>query len=156
MLMRQFEGGLVTDVSTTADVEVGSRRMYKHPTYGWQELLYIRNGEASSSLTAGLAVMLEASVAASVLDGNIAGTSTSNARFLGVAMHTIAAGSYGWILRRGFGLIASNGSTTANTAQKCVASGQFADGTIGTDDLPVFAIAANAIAGSTSLAYVNP
>lgn len=139
-IFSDYIGQPITVTQTTPEVEVGSRARYQHPDYGWQEWLYIRNGEASSSLTAGLGVMLEASVAAGVFDGNISGAATSNARMLGVAQHTIAAGSYGWILRNGFGLIQSNGTQTVNTPQKTAASGQFTDGTIGTDEMCVFAI----------------
>lgn len=155
-IVRDYNGQGITVVQTTPDVEVGSRRMYLHPTYGWQEWIYIRNGEASSSLTAGLGVMLEASVAAGILDGNISGTGTANCRFLGVAQHTIVAASYGWILRKGFGLSQSNGTQTVNTAQKPAANGQFTDGTIGTDDMCVFAIGDDGGVASTNvLSYIS-
>jgi hypothetical protein len=65
-----------------------------------------------------------------------------------VAQWAIANGSNGFVLCDGMGLGQSDGSTTADTAQKAVANGQFSDGTIGTDELPVYAMATEDPAGA--------
>lgn len=147
-IIRDYNGQGITVVQTTPDVEIGSRRMYLHPTYGWQEWIYIKNGRGSS-LTAGLGVMHKAS--ATDCTGDVSGAATPSCRMLGVAQHTIADGSYGWILRNGLGLIQSNGTQTVNTAQKTAASGQFTDGTIGTDEMCVFAIGDDGGVASTNV-----
>jgi hypothetical protein len=147
-LIRQFEGQGITVTATSPDVEIGSRRMYQHPTYGWQEWVYVQNGNASS-LTAGLGVMQKSSAVTNI--GDLSGAATPNCRMLGVAQHTIAAASYGWILRNGLGLTQSNGTQTVNTAQKTAASGQFTDGTIGSDEMCVFAIGDDGGVASTNV-----
>ena len=147
-IVRDYNGQGITITQATPDVEVGSRRMYLHPTYGWQEWIYIQNGNAAS-LTAGLGVMVKASATSNV--GDISGAATPNCRMLGVAQHTIAASYYGWILRNGLGLSQSNGTQTVNTAQKTAANGQFTDGTIGTDEMCVFAIGDDGGVASTNV-----
>lgn len=143
----------ITDTSTSAQYELGTLREYLSPTYSWQIWRYVLNGEAVTSLTAGLGVVIKSG--ATNQTGVISGAGAASSRFLGVAQHTIAAGSYGWVLCEGYGLIQSNGSTTAVTGQKPVAAGQWADGVVGTDDMPVCGIAANAVAGTNSLAAIH-
>ena len=50
---------------------------------------------------------------------------------LGVANHTIASGSYGWVIRRGCCEVLADGSATAGVDQMCVASGRVSDMTSG-------------------------
>tara|TARA_R110000751_G_scaffold4582_3_gene22260 strand:+ start:475 stop:978 length:504 start_codon:yes stop_codon:yes gene_type:complete len=50
---------------------------------------------------------------------------------LGVADHTIAAASYGWIIRRGCCEVLADGSATQGVDQMCVASGRVSDMTAG-------------------------
>ena len=50
---------------------------------------------------------------------------------LGVANHTIAASSYGWIIRRGCCEVLADGSATQGVDQMCVASGRVSDMTTG-------------------------
>lgn len=143
----------ITDTSTTAQYELGTLREYLSPTYSWQIWRYVLNGEAVTALSAGLGVVIKSG--ATNQTGVISGAGAPSSRFLGVAQHTIAAGSYGWILCEGYGLIQSNGTTTAVTGQKPAANGEWTDGVVGTDDMPVCAIAANAVGGSDSLAAVH-
>lgn len=131
-------GDAITDVSTSASCPVGSLREYVHPTYGPGVWRYVLNGEAVTAFAAGLGVMIKDSTITG--SGVISGAAAPNCRMLGVAQHAIVKGSYGWILKSGFGLIQSNATQTVNTAQKCAAAGQFTDGTIGNDEMGVFAI----------------
>jgi hypothetical protein len=131
-------GDAITDVSTSASAPVGTLRDYVHPTYGPGVWRYVLNGEAANAFAAGLGVMAKDSVITGA--GVISGAATPNCRMLGVAQHAIVKGSYGWILKSGFGLIQSNATQTINTAQKTAAAGQFTDGTIGADEMGAFAI----------------
>lgn len=70
--------------------------------------VYVFNDD-TSSFTAGLIVARDAATA--TYDGIIAPVDSNPMRILGVAQHTIAAGSYGWILKRGVGLIEAGSET---------------------------------------------
>jgi hypothetical protein len=72
-------------------------------------------------------------------------------RIVGVAQHTIADNSYGWILAKGIGEVMSNGTTTADTAQVSAASGECTDCTTGTNDYGVFCVATEADTGASTL-----
>ena len=86
--------------------------------------VYVFNDEASTAFAAGDIIMRDAT---STDPGGVlttAGTLIPAIRLLGVAQHAIAAGSYGWILKRGVGevragdgagLTADNALTSAGT-----------------------------------------
>jgi hypothetical protein len=135
-------------ISTDAKYQVGSLHTVLDATYGFQVWRYVKNGSASD-LTAGLGVMAKDSTL--LYTGELSGVATPRARMLGVAQHTITTQYYGWILCDGYGLIQSNGTQTVNTAQKTAAAGQFTDGVIGTDELPVFAIGDDGGVASTNV-----
>lgn len=142
----------VGDISTTSATKqfpLGAVVVHYHETYGRQEYRYIQN-TSGASLTANRGVMQEDATA--VWNGILSGAACPGARFLGVRQSGVIADTYfGWILRDGYGVCASDGSTTANTAQKCAASGQFTDGVVGTDELNVFANETEAPAGAGGL-----
>lgn len=77
---------------------------------------YIQNGEASSSMTAGMLIRRKASTATAI--GTISATTAIPASgYIGVAQHTIPAASYGFVLVKGYGLVlADTGNIGANTA----------------------------------------
>lgn len=137
--------GAISTVDSSAVYDLGTITFYKHPTYGPQFWRYVYNN-SGSDIAANLGVMQEDGTDLHQVALSDAGVEC--ARLLGVTQHAIAAGKYGWVLASGFGLLTSNGSTTANTGQKGVASGQFADGTVGTDELPVWACATEDPAGA--------
>jgi hypothetical protein len=135
----------ITKNSSDARFRLGELYETWDATYGERIWRYILN-KTGADLTIGLGVMQE--------DGTdrhevaLSGVATATVRMEGVAQHTITSLYYGFVLADGDGVAVSNGTTTANTAQKAVASGQFADGTIGTDELPVWALETESPAGA--------
>lgn len=142
----------ITNNSSTARANLGELYGTWDPVYGERHWIYIKN-TTGGDLTVGLGVMQKSGT--TLFETTLSAAGTPTIRMLGVAAHTISSGNYGFVLARGMGLVVSNGSTSANTAQKPVANGQFADGVVGTDDLPVFALEAQAVASSTFLAKIN-
>lgn len=132
---------------------LGDLVVVEDDTYGRQVFRRFKNG-SGAALAAGEGVMIKSGQTDPYV-ASLGAANTANARMIGVVQGAVPDGYYGWALVSGKGLIKSNGSTTTHTAQKMVASGQFADGTIGTDELPVFALAANASAGTTGLGLVR-
>jgi hypothetical protein len=122
MLSRAFPDA-VTVVDTAAMYELGTEwymdaaeaEALDSTVQGPQVWVYVFNDEASASFVEGTIVAFDAGTAN--FDGRIAPTGTATAALIGVAQHTIAAGSYGWILKRGFGeVLADTGGITADTA----------------------------------------
>jgi hypothetical protein len=142
----------ITSNSDTARARLGELYETWDATYGQRIWRYIQN-KSGGSMTVGLGVMQENGT--DKYEATLSGAATPNARMLGVAAHTISNGYYGFIVADGMGLIVSDGSTTANTAQKAVANGQFSDGTIGTDELPVYALETENPAGAGGFALAN-
>ena len=107
-----------TTTSTTDDFGVGQRLLYRDETVGWQEWIWVQadaeveQGEVCAYKlgTTTYEVILQTVQAATVL-------TESAARTAGVAQHTIAAASYGFILQKGLGEVkADTGAITANFA----------------------------------------
>lgn len=142
----------ITSNSSTARANLGEIYGTWDPTYGERHWIYVKN-TTGGDLAAGLGVMQKNGT--SLFETTLSGVGTPTVRMLGVAQHTITSNYYGFVLARGMGLVQSNGTTTANTAQKPVANGQFADGVVGTDDLPAFALETTAVAGATVIAKLN-
>lgn len=109
-------GGAITDVDTEAKYYLGLEYECQNrtdPTYGMQVWIYVYNDEASTAFAAGNVIARDASTATA--DGVLAAASTPSSAVLGVAQHAIAAGSYGWILRKGVGeVLAGTGTIDAN------------------------------------------
>ena len=142
----------LTDTHADAKTQLGQLFEWNDPTYGHQVYRYVQNGNAGAAAV-GLVAMQKASATTNISDICSAGVAKS--RVLGVHISAMPAAYYGWVLCQGLGLVQSNGTTTANTAQKTAASGQVTDGVIGTDELPVFALPANASAGTNSVMRVD-
>lgn len=108
--------GPVTQVDSTPDAKkYGLVRWEYDATYGWREWIYVKNVEGASSFAAGTVVMSD-TTETTPGKGLICATSTSVHRVIGVAQHTIAAGSAGWIVKRGLCLVvADTGGFTADT-----------------------------------------
>lgn len=120
LFLSGITAGQITTVSTTPLHPVGSL-FYRsdglitttgHKGFGGQVWRYVKNGEASSSFSAGhLVVRKTGATDETCTLGSTTPVSRTYAR--GVAQHTIAAGSYGWVLVRGAGLyLADTGGTT--------------------------------------------
>lgn len=135
----------ITDNSATARTRLGDLYGVWSPTYGHQIWRYVQN-KSGADLTVGLGVMQENGT--DIYEANVSGASTAAARMLGVAQHTISKDNFGFVLANGVGVCESDGGTTANVAQKAVAAGQFSDGVIGADELPVHALETEAPAGA--------
>lgn len=112
--------GRLTDVDTTPRYALGT--LYECPNVGAvdrgeQIWVYVYNDEPATAFAQGNIIMRDD--ATLTADGVLAtaGTVIANARVLGVAQHAIAAGSYGWILKKGIGeVLMGNVGSTANTA----------------------------------------
>ena len=92
----------ITDVDTEAKLPLGFEVTQEYgPDKGLRTWVYVFNDESSLPFAQGTVVMRDAATETS--DGLIAAVSTPANRLLGVAQHAIAAGSYGFILRRGVG-----------------------------------------------------
>ena len=104
------------DASTSIDAKkYGLLRDEYDATYGWRTWMYVKNAEASTAWAAGTVVMNKTTTSTPG-QGLVCATSTSVHRVLGVAQHAIAAGSAGWILVRGLGLVLADASGfTADT-----------------------------------------
>lgn len=149
----KVSGYPLTYVSTDAKYFPGEIREVVDDTLGLQTWIYVKN-ESGSSFTRGMGVMLKDG-ATSFGSAQISTTTASHARFLGVAQHTIADGSYGWVLKTGWGYVAASAANiAANVSLQCVASGLFTGGTIGSQDLVAWAPAAVA-SGSVGLARIT-
>ena len=134
----------LTDNSSTARTRLGDLYGVWDPTNGHQVWRYVQN-KSGGDYTIGLGVMQENGT--DLYESGLSGAATPTVRMHGVAQHLISNGNFGFVLCDGVGSCVSDGSTTANTAQKAVANGQFSDGVIGTDELPVFALETEAPAG---------
>ena len=134
----------ITLDSDTPRAKLGDLYETYDSTYGNRIWRYIQN-KSGGAYSQGLGVMQEDGTDA--YETTLSGASTPNARMMGVAQHTISNGYYGFVLADGRGKVkASAAAISANTGLKAVANGLFTDGTIGTDELPVFAHEAAAAA----------
>jgi hypothetical protein len=89
-----------------------------YPDAGEREWIYVFNDEAATAFAQGTVVARDAG--SIYYDGIVAPLSCHSARVIGVAQHAIAAGSYGFILRRGLGeVIADTGGLSADTGLIC-------------------------------------
>lgn len=113
---------------------LGTLREYAHPTYGNQMFRYVFNN-ASASLTIGLGAQQQNGTTAHYVTKSAVGVSSN--RVEGAAQVVIPDQNYGWLLCDGAGVFQSDGGTTADTAQKCAANGQFTDATLGGTDADV-------------------
>lgn len=137
-------GSLITSTNSTKKYPLGREVIVEDATYGVQKYRYVYNN-SGSSIAANLLVMQENGT--DLYEVGVCGAAAARTRVRGKTVAAIANGYYGWVLCRGNGLFTSDGSTTANTAQKTAANGKLTDGVIGTDELPVWAMATEDPAG---------
>lgn len=135
----------ITEDDASPRYQLGSLHYRYDATYGPQVYRYVHNN-SGSAIAANLGVMQENGT--DLYQVALSGANCEGARFLGVTVASIADTYYGWVLCSGFGKLTSDGSTTANTAQQCAASGQFTDGVVGTDELVAWACATEDPAGA--------
>ena len=104
-----------TSVSTTAEAELGSTLSTSVTDQGPLTWVYVLN-EGSVDLTAGDVAMRNTTSTEFRVVIATAGTLIHALRVVGVAQHTIAAGSYGYVLRRGLGTIqVGSGASVSDT-----------------------------------------
>ena len=146
----------VTDVDTTQLLPLGFE--YHEPASGDDKgakvWIYIENAESSASLIAGTVVGRNGST--QEVKGILCPTSETTARIIGVAQHTIAAGSFGFVMKRGIGSVLIDTGVSANAG---LISG---NGTAGRADAgtaltsPTFAYSLAAIStGDVGTCYIN-
>lgn len=149
-------GILPTTVSTAAQgaqVPLGFELTVPDGNQGLKTWVYVYNDEASDGFTAGMLIQRDAATA--TYDGIISTGAVSCERILGVAQHAIAAGSYGFILKRGIGTILCDGNVTANSGVCPDArAGEATDVAAVTDTAVAVALAADGVAGSSVSAMI--
>ena len=149
-------GIAVTDVSTTQKLPLGFE--YHEPAssddQGAKVWIYVQNAESSASLIAGTVVGRAGST--SEVKGILCPTSETTARIIGVAQHTIAASSFGFVLKKGIGSVLIDTGVSANAG---LISG---NGTAGRADAgtaltsPTFAYSLASIStGEAGTCYIN-
>ena len=116
--------------------------------------IYIQNVESSASLIAGTVVGRAAATAE--VKGILCPVSETAYRVIGVAQHTIAASSFGFVLKKGVGTILIDTDVSANAGLMC------GNGTAGRADAgtaltsPTFGYSLAAIStGETGSAWIN-
>ena len=110
-LVSAFAAGAITDTSTTALYKLGEVTVTNDSTYGTRFWRYILNGDVAS-LTVGMTVEKKATTVSPGTGIICVTAKKARTALLGVAAHTIAAASYGWIVCSGEGYIAGGGSVT--------------------------------------------
>ena len=117
-------GDKVTDTSTTAQYTLGTLRWADHPTYGEVMWRYVKNDEAATNFVQGDVIQAKASTLAWATGILAATAKLPRNKVIGVADHTIAFGSYGWIICLGRCQVESAAAVVANDTIMC-------DGTAG-------------------------
>ena len=143
-----------TTVSTTQLAPLGFELTAPNGDKGVQVWVYVFHDEAANSFTEGM--LIQRDLLTETYDGIITTGAISPQRVMGVAQHTIAAGSYGFILKRGIGQILCDGNVTANIAVCPDANaGQATDVAAVTNAAIGVALATDAGAASKVAAYIN-
>lgn len=124
---------------------------------GTQVWVYVFNDESSTAFSQGTLVQTDTAAGTTSYDGIVTTGAVSCGIILGVAQHTIAAGSYGWILKRGQGKVLCDGNVTAFAAICPDASAGLATdvATAGTDASIGYALADDTGASTLVTARLN-
>ena len=144
----------VTTVSTDKLAPLGFELTVPNGDKGVQVWVYVYNDEASTAFAEG--TLVQRDLLTQTYDGIVTTGAISPQRIMGVAQHAIAAGSYGFILKKGIGNILCDGNVTANIAQ-CPDgnAGQSTDVAAVTGAAFGVALATDAGAASLVAAYLN-
>ena len=150
--MRVVSGIVTTRVSTEAEYPVGEKFMVSQPAADTQpqEWIYVKAG-------AGLAqgnVVARANGSTTCSGVVVAGADAAG-KIVGVAQHTIALNSFGFVQSKGIGEVTADGSaTTANAAIMTVASGEVSAMT-GGNEHKVIGLATEAITSGLATCFIN-
>ena len=147
-------------VSTSAEALLGSTLRVEGSNRGPQTWVYVLN-EGSVDFTEGDVAMRNTTSTDYKAVLATAGTLIHGLRVIGVAQHLIAAGSYGYVLRRGIGTIQVGSGASVSDIEALTSGGvaagsviKFAAGT--TAPACVFGMAvANISAGGTGNAFFD-
>jgi len=151
----------ITETSTTQLHDLGLEVEIRASTAtaqgnGLQVWVYVQNGDVSS-FTAGMLIQRKASTTTKIGAISIQGTLKAPQAYIGVAQHTIAAGSYGWILKKGWGTILTD--DTGVTANQSLIAGNNAAGSFdssATATTAALGFAPTAVGASTTgSAWIN-
>tara|TARA_R110002012_G_C11522394_1_gene599612 strand:+ start:148 stop:630 length:483 start_codon:yes stop_codon:yes gene_type:complete len=113
--------------------------------YGTQEWVYVKT---SAELTVGEVGCRAIAAISAPFHVGVGAATTTRAAAVGVAQHTIASGSYGFILRKGVGSVMADGSVTQGVDIMPAAAGAVTDLT-GTAEHKVIGQAFATDAGTT-------
>ena len=120
---------------------------------GDQTWIYVQNS-TGAAWAAG--TLVQRTAAALTYQCTISSGAIDPARIVGVSQHAIAAGSFGFILREGRGLVLCDGNVSADSSIVPDANaGQCTDSAAVTDDAIGVALATDAGAASTVAAQLN-
>jgi hypothetical protein len=111
-----------TTVTTDQQCPLGFELTVPDGDKGFQTWVYVK---AEAALSEGRIVMLEDAASAFEVTLSTSGgvnTNASYGRIVGVAQHTIASGSYGFVLARGFGTVLA-GAAAGLTANEGITPG---------------------------------
>ncbi len=149
-------------VTTDAQAPLGFELTVPDGDKGAQVWVYVFNDEASTAFAAGDVIVRDAST--QTYDGILNTDVTAAVRVLGIAQHAIAAGSYGFILRKGIGVArcADNGNDQDDDPLVAGASGDTTSSGVDVmaagEEHCVIALGladAGTTAGATFTVYVN-
>jgi hypothetical protein len=158
--------GIATDhVSTDAAAPLGFEVVKQAAAgNGLQVWVYVFNDEASDAYAAGNIIYRDPSATTNDWYGGLIAPATNHqakVMCLGVAQHAIAAGSYGFILKKGVGtILAGSGGLTADTPFTSGGSAagtalDYADGT-SQENIGVIGHSATAVSGgATGTAWID-
>lgn len=147
-----FLAQALTVVSTDQKYALGAQFVEEHATLGRRVWRYIFNN--NGAVAANLGVMQENGTA--TYEAIVSGANVETVRLLGITDHAIADASYGWVICNGRCTATAGGvgGVVANTACQGNAGGDWEEGLVGTDELPVWALE-TAAAGVTFAAIVK-
>lgn len=116
----------LTQVDTSQVYPLGTLFAEEDPRTNYKDngprvWMYVKNGEATDAFAAGELIQRKAGDNTKTGVRADGGTLLGPFGYLGVAQHAIAAGSYGWILKRGYGTLGA-GSTAITVDQQIIAS----------------------------------
>lgn len=143
-------------VSTTQQAPLG--KIFQRPdpvaNAGLEEWVYVKNGEASTAFAAG--TVLGHKDGTATYEVVRAPANCNPSRVVAVAQAAIAAGSYGWVQRKGQGLVkADTGDIAVDTGLIVGDTAGTADGSAAQTDNS-FGHSTNAIAaGATGLVFLD-
>ena len=95
-----------TTVTTTQQAPLGFELVVPDGDNGEQVWVYVFNDEAATAFSQGTVVARDAGTV--TYDAIIAPLNAPTIRVIGVAQHTIAAGSYGFVLKKGIGEVTAD------------------------------------------------